>query len=587
MKNIVISGTNFWNPGDDFVRDGVIRILKNLFPGTQLNFLFYNFNQDFFPQNKFSGIHNMVSAGDLNAYKDFIDAVVIAGLSAGTEIKDLYNWVIENQLTDRVYLIGAGYENDYVDSHIKEEPELTIFKNAKIITGRTNKRPQLINDLGLSYKYINCPAILSVNNVKSIPEDKKIEKIAFSIQLPHGTGVPNHSCSASMYEMSIVLLSELFGKYEIELIAHHKSEYFHFLNLFKQFNVPIKIIFSSFYQDLFDTYPQYDLVITTRLHASLFANGFGIPGIIINDTDRHTHCLEGFKHSHWVNTKEKFYEVFDKIKEKNLSETALEINEFKNRLLAKYIETLCKPFGVGIDKLSGKDESVQPPNKNKLPVHFFTIVLNGKPFIEYHIEVFKKLPFEWHWHIVEGVAELKHDTAWSVENGGVINELLHTNGLSNDGTTEYLDKLQKKYPNNITVYRKSNGEFWDGKLEMVNEPLKNINDECLLWQVDSDELWTVKQITETRKMFLSDNEKTAAYFYCWYFVGEKLYISTKNTYGNHVDYEWLRVWRYEPGDKWLSHEPPALSREIAPDIWVDLGKIDPFKQEETEANNLV
>jgi hypothetical protein len=90
VKNIVISGTNMWNPGDDFVRDGIIRILHELFPGFQLNFLFYNFNQDFFPQNKFSGITNMASKGDLNQYRDFIDAVVIAGLSAGNEIKDLY-----------------------------------------------------------------------------------------------------------------------------------------------------------------------------------------------------------------------------------------------------------------------------------------------------------------------------------------------------------------------------------------------------------------------------------------------------------------------------------------------------------------
>ena len=37
--NIVISGTNFWNPGDDFVRDGVIRVLRELFPGVALNFL--------------------------------------------------------------------------------------------------------------------------------------------------------------------------------------------------------------------------------------------------------------------------------------------------------------------------------------------------------------------------------------------------------------------------------------------------------------------------------------------------------------------------------------------------------------------
>ncbi len=101
-KHIVISGTNFWNPGDDFVRDGVIRVLRELFKGYTLNFLFYNFNQDYFPQSKFSGIGNTVSKGDLNKYNEFVDAIVIAGLSAGLEIKDLYYWIIENKLEDKV-----------------------------------------------------------------------------------------------------------------------------------------------------------------------------------------------------------------------------------------------------------------------------------------------------------------------------------------------------------------------------------------------------------------------------------------------------------------------------------------------------
>ena len=852
VKNIVISGTNFWNPGDDFVRDGVIKILKTIFPDTQLNFLFYNFNQDFFPQSKFTGIHNMAANGDLNLYKDFIDAVVIAGLSAGTEIKDLYNWVIENQLTDRVYLIGAGYENEYVDKFIKEEPELTIFKNAKIITGRTYKRPQLINDLKLPYHHLNCPAILSVDQVKLIPRDKKIEKIAFSIQLPHGIGVPNHSCSPEMYEMSIVLLTKLYGKYEIEVIAHHKSEYFHFLNLFRQFNIPVKVFFSSFYQDLFNIYPRYDLIITTRLHASLFANGFGIPGIIINDTDRHTHCLDGFHHSHWVNTQQKFWEIFKQINEDSLFNITEELKQFKNNLLGKYASVLLKPFGIkhlpkpailaerknefldkleieekiknyirqgassvevkkrvyntisllekdywlernltgfqtaiennnnksfdtvtflnwycrefkpqnyleigvrrgrsmaqvlsqskqtsaigidlwipeyssipeknihttnpgpefviselekiGLEKIpklykrnsrdflpeyfndknsvkyfdlilvdgdhsydgarkdleicikhladggvlvfddithishselkllwneikqeyssfmSLEDESgtgtgilIKPPfdkfiniisqnlskenqnisstnKKTEYPIHFFTIVLNGTPFIEYHINVLKQLPFRWHWHIIEGVADLKNDTAWSLKNGGEIIELLHNNGLSNDGTTKYLDNLKKLYRDNITIYRKTNGEFWNGKLEMVNEPLKNIKEDCLLWQIDSDELWKAEQIIDVRNMFLSDKDRTSAYFYCRYFVGEKLYIATKNTYGNHSEYEWLRVWNYQPGDKWISHEPPTLCREIAPEVWVDLSKVNSFTQEDTFQRKLV
>ena len=51
----------------------------------------------------------MAAQGDLDKYAPFIDAVVVAGLSAGKEIKDLFNWVIKNNLQDRVYLIGAEF----------------------------------------------------------------------------------------------------------------------------------------------------------------------------------------------------------------------------------------------------------------------------------------------------------------------------------------------------------------------------------------------------------------------------------------------------------------------------------------------
>ena len=254
VKNIVISGTNMWNPGDDWVRDGVIRLLHEVFSGYQLNFLFYNFNQDFFPQSKFTGITNMVSKDDLNRYRDFIDAIVIAGLSAGNEIKDLYNWVIQNKLYDRVYLIGAGYENSYVERYISQEPEATIFINARIITSRTRKAPQFIFNLNLPFHHINCPALLSVPSVKDVPPGKKISRIGLSIQLPHEQGILNHCCSRANYDLSLKILLSLKTKYEVEVIAHHKSEYFYFLNLLKGRDIPV--IFSSFYHDLFNIYPR-------------------------------------------------------------------------------------------------------------------------------------------------------------------------------------------------------------------------------------------------------------------------------------------------------------------------------------------
>jgi glycosyltransferase involved in cell wall biosynthesis len=222
-----------------------------------------------------------------------------------------------------------------------------------------------------------------------------------------------------------------------------------------------------------------------------------------------------------------------------------------------------------------------------LPIHFFTIVLNGQPWIEYHVEVFKKLPFEWHWHIAEGVAELKHDTAWSLEFGGEVTDALHRSGRSKDGTKEYLDELQKKYPNNVTVYRKPEGRFWDGKREMVNAPMANIKEECLLWQIDVDELWTLNQICAAWQMFMDNPDKTAAWYWCWYFVGQNLVISTRHCYTQNPQQEWLRTWRFKPGMEWKSHEPPGLFEPIPNGKWRDVAAINPFKHGETEKHGLI
>ena len=109
-----------------------------------------------------------------------------------------------------------------------------------------------------------------------------------------------------------------------------------------------------------------------------------------------------------------------------------------------------------------------------LPLHIITMVLNGEPFIRHHIDQFARLSIPWHWHIVEGVAALRHDTAWSLRHDGHIPEDLHHQGRSIDGTTEYLDELAKKWPQNITVYRKPPSHAWDGKIEMLATPLANI-----------------------------------------------------------------------------------------------------------------
>jgi hypothetical protein len=218
-----------------------------------------------------------------------------------------------------------------------------------------------------------------------------------------------------------------------------------------------------------------------------------------------------------------------------------------------------------------------------LPIHFFTIVLNGQPFIRYHLDVFRALPFRWHWHVVEGVAELVHDTAWSAAAGGRIDESLHCNGLSNDGTSQYLDRIAGEFPKSITLYRKPLGAFWEGKREMVAAPLANVKEPCLLWQVDADELWRPEQIGGVRRMFQMQPGRTAAFYWCDYFVGPDLVITTRYNYAQNPAVEWLRTWRFVPGMQWFAHEPPTLVWQQPDGRLVNVAAIAPFTHDETEA----
>jgi hypothetical protein len=122
---------------------------------------------------------------------------------------------------------------------------------------------------------------------------------------------------------------------------------------------------------------------------------------------------------------------------------------------------------------------------------------------------------------------------------------------------------------------------------MVNEPLFNINEECLLWQVDVDELWTVEQICTARQMFIDNPDRTAAFYWCWYFVGENLVITTRNCYAQNPRQDWLRTWRYKPGCVWESHSPPRLVEPLPNGQSINLEEVAPFVHEETEKLGLI
>lgn len=227
------------------------------------------------------------------------------------------------------------------------------------------------------------------------------------------------------------------------------------------------------------------------------------------------------------------------------------------------------------------------PGAEHLSVHFLTIVLNGEPFIRYHYQILENLPFRWHWHVVEGAAELRHDTAWACAYGGALPDRFHTDGLSNDGTSEYLDRLRECDPCRVSVYRPPTGRLWDGKLEMVNAPLAAITEDCLLWQLDVDEFWTVSQIVKTRQLFLNHPEKTAALFSCHFFITPDLVVIDDISSQHRLSENWLRVWRYSQDCRWKAHEPPILEKILEDGSVVNIGQKNPFSCQETSQEGLI
>jgi hypothetical protein len=192
-------------------------------------------------------------------------------------------------------------------------------------------------------------------------------------------------------------------------------------------------------------------------------------------------------------------------------------------------------------------------------LHLFTIVLDGMPWVRRHYDVFRQLKIPWHWHVVEGVAAPERCTNWCAE--------LQPR-LSDDGTTAYLDTL--RFDRRVSVRRKV---VWPGKVSMINTVLREIKEPCLLWEVDSDELWTPTQIQAVYDLFQKHPDRTSAWFYCQFFLGADIVTTTVGAYGNNTDYEWKRVWRFQPGMEFKTHEPPVIAglRER------------PFTHEETKA----
>ncbi len=177
----------------------------------------------------------------------------------------------------------------------------------------------------------------------------------------------------------------------------------------------------------------------------------------------------------------------------------------------------------------------------------FTIVLNGMPFIERQYNIIPKV-FD-HWYIIEGVTKPILDTGWCKN---ISKDFYSDEYTSVDGTFEFLNKICND--KNITVIRKDN--FWDGKVEMCNSFMNEIED-CILMQFDVDEIWDIDTLRSVLEYSDSNDDFDGMLFKCNYFVGPDLLTVGENCYGDNSN-EWCRLWKIKNKSFWISHEPPRI-----------------------------
>lgn len=204
-------------------------------------------------------------------------------------------------------------------------------------------------------------------------------------------------------------------------------------------------------------------------------------------------------------------------------------------------------------------------------VDILSVVCNGMPFIRHHLPVFQALKIPWHWHLYEGIARNPFAP-------GSITPDMHRNGLSVDGTTEYITDHLMWHPN-VTVHRV--GANWESLYltARFQHMLSKVNEQTLAWEVDVDEYWTAAQIETMARMFDEQPAKTAAWFRCRLFVGPKRMLPrSDHGPGGRLSHEWKRAWRHRPGLVYAQHDPPTVLDENGADVFAKNG----FMHDETE-----
>ena len=257
-KNILFNTTRQWNPGDQIIMLGILRLLRHL----DFNIFIYNRHPSVWGQGK----DNSYKPGK-HTLKN-IDYYIHAGTPEWTDqkLKPLFDEILERKIPHS--LIGVGGSGEEALKTFGSFKRL--LETSELLTARDEAAFKTIKQFG-GHK-LPCPGFLC----GKLPTSVRIEKTLIGLVFTTCDTNPN-TISPELKAELIEGYKRIIKQYNAIIICHYIDEALEARNHFPD----TLICYSYAAKDFENFYDRCDLVISPRLHGALLSAGLGIPTYIV------------------------------------------------------------------------------------------------------------------------------------------------------------------------------------------------------------------------------------------------------------------------------------------------------------------
>jgi hypothetical protein len=310
MKKICFITTINHNVGDDFVREGIIYLLKQKFKGVELNFEYIHKHSPITAFHGFEWFRNyryskyLDQILPLNLMKDKVlkaDILVQSGAPVywchpetnGPHcfqnewfrplIKRRYRKIASN--IPLLNLAGGScqkYHSDGTEICKSCQDYIREFYNLTTVTTvRDNIAKKILNQMGLDALVISCSSIFACDALGIKPDNP--EYVALNFMYGGAHYVFGQKIEFEKWENNFKIFYKKISKFEkCVFVCHNQDE----VNNAKRIDFNANIFISHDYKDYIRFYAKAKFGIMNRIHGAFPIASFGRPAVIIGNDSR-------------------------------------------------------------------------------------------------------------------------------------------------------------------------------------------------------------------------------------------------------------------------------------------------------------